>query len=292
MNNKNKKTMVIKYLVLFVALIVSYASNTYAASFDCLKASTAVERMICADPEVSKLDEDLNVKYKEQLLKATKSDLIRQRQHYWLKKRNSCNNIGCINIYYHKRIAELIEREKELKDLRLKLEIPKYSKDESPAFCTRLLDSIKRWEDVTILAPIVTANTIDDPMLRKHFKRCDPLKFIKSVEIEPRIWNANNLDSASEEEREGFGSVSIATKGFKLYQANINNDSANKEELILYGAGRRPEWSDDSDISFDLTYFNVIDTQQCRIVNSAQVKDVVNDENLSFVGLIKFENNI
>jgi uncharacterized protein len=252
--------MAIRNLILIVTLTIAYAPLTYAASFDCSKVSTAVERMICADPEVSKLDEDLNVRYKAYLTKSAKPDFIRQRQLYWLKKRNSCKNIGCIKIRYNRRIAELTDREKELEELRLKLEIPEHSKNKNPAFCKRLLSSLKNWKDVTILKPIVTADTINDPILRKHFGKCDPRIFIKSVQIEPRIWNEYNLDSASEEERENFGSASIATKGFLLYRTNIDNDPSNQEELILYGAGRRPEWADDSDIGINLTYFNVIDT--------------------------------
>jgi uncharacterized protein len=282
--------MAIRYLLLIVTFVIAFIPLVYAASFDCSKASTTVERMICADPEVSKLDEALNVKYKAQLLKSDKPDLMRQRQHYWLKARNSCKIIGCIKIYYYQRIAELTEREKELKDLRLKLEIPEYSKDKNPAFCTQLLDSLKRWKNITILTPIVTADSIDNPMLHKYFGKCDPHKFIKSVAIEPRVWNENNLDSLSEDERENYGIPFIMTRGFRLYRTNIDNDPSNHDELILYGAGVRHEWADDSDISVNLTNFNVIDTQRCQISNSAQVEDIVNEENRSFVGLMKFEN--
>lgn len=280
-----------QYFFLIVTLVIAYVPLAHGASFDCSKATTTVERMICADPEVSKLDVDLNVKYKAYLSKSANPDLIRQRQHYWLNTRNSCTNFGCLKIRYHKRIAELTIQKKELKDLGSKLEISKHSKDKNPVFCARLLDSLKDWKNVATLTPIVTTDSIDDSMLRKHFEKCNSRKFIRSVQIEPRIWNLNNLDSVSEEERENFGRVSIATKAFRLYRANIENDPSNREELILYGAGRRPESADDSDMSINLTYFNVIDTERCRISSSAQVEDIVNEENLSFVGLMRYENS-
>lgn len=47
--------MIIRILFFIVAFIVSYTSLTHAAGFDCSKASTAVERMIYADPKISKL---------------------------------------------------------------------------------------------------------------------------------------------------------------------------------------------------------------------------------------------
>jgi hypothetical protein len=246
--------------------------------------------MICTDPELSKLDEDLSVKYKAHLLKSAEPDLVRQKQRYWLEKRNSCKNIGCIKIRYYYRIAELTDREKELRDLRSKLEIPKYSKDKNAAFCTQLLESVKLWKDVTILEPIVTADTIDDPKLRKYLGKCNPHKFIRHVSIEARVWNEYNLDALSEDERENYGIHFIMTKGFQLYRTNIDNDPSNREELILYGAGTIQEGTDVSYPEINLTYFNVIDTERCRISASAQVEDIVNEENRSFVGLIKFEN--
>lgn len=72
--------------------------------------------MICADPESSTLDEDLRHKYDAMVTGSAESQLLRQRQRYWLKARNSCENIDCVRLEYRKRIAELTEREKELQD--------------------------------------------------------------------------------------------------------------------------------------------------------------------------------
>lgn len=271
-----------------ILISFGYPLHGIAASFDCQKSTTPVERMICSDSEISKLDESVNDKYKAALLKATVPDSVRQKQRHWLKNRNSCNNSGCIKINYINRIDELTEREKELKEIRLKLAIPQYSKDNNYEFCTRLLDSVKNWKNVEVLSPVVTTDSLDDPLLRKQLGKCEPRIFTKTVQIEPRVWNEFDLDSMSESERDEWGMGFITRKGFRLYQANIDNDTKNSNELILYGAGTIQEGADAFDTSVDLTFFKVIDVQNCRTTNSAQVEDVINKAN-TFVGLLRFE---
>jgi uncharacterized protein len=275
-----------------VALVwLALVTTVQAASFDCSKATTKVERIVCSDPELSKFDETINAKYKTVLLKTTEPDFVRHKQREWLKMRNSCQDAVCVRFKYRMRIDELTEREKELKDIRSRLGIPEYAKDKNPSFCTRLLDSVKNWNDVTEISPVVTTDSIDDSLLHKYLGQCDPHKFTKSVQIEGRIWDAYGLGSKSEEEREKHGISFITRKGYRLYQANVDNDPKNTTELILYGAGTIQQGADAFDTSVSLSEFKVIDTQNCRTTSSAQVSDVVNKTN-SFVGLIQYENKI
>ncbi len=51
-------------LLLFVVLLIP--SITYAASFDCNKAHSDVEKLICNTPELSKADDELYVDYYRQ----------------------------------------------------------------------------------------------------------------------------------------------------------------------------------------------------------------------------------
>lgn len=61
-----------------------------AASFDCAKAKTKVEKLICADAELSKLDEEMAGLYGE-ILKASSNDpVLKQAQRDWLKYRQAC----------------------------------------------------------------------------------------------------------------------------------------------------------------------------------------------------------
>ena len=82
---------------------------TLAASFDCGKAQSTVEKMICADAELSKLDEEIAKVYGEVLKKIPDEALLKKRQRERLKARNLCNDISCLGDYYRGRLAELNE---------------------------------------------------------------------------------------------------------------------------------------------------------------------------------------
>ena len=74
-------------------------STSYAASFDCNKASSDVGKMICSDHKLSRLDDCLSQNYKiamsPDMPEGTKSN-IRESQIDWLNKRNACTNGQCI----------------------------------------------------------------------------------------------------------------------------------------------------------------------------------------------------
>ena len=59
-------------------------ASSQSASFDCAKAQNKVEYLICNNPEISKLDDDLNAAYNKAILEGTRIDAIRQSQKQWL----------------------------------------------------------------------------------------------------------------------------------------------------------------------------------------------------------------
>ena len=73
-----------------------------AASFDCGKAGTKVEKVICADAELSKLDEELSSAYAD-ALKSTDPAKLKAEQKAWLKDRNRCAYVECIQTAYRQR---------------------------------------------------------------------------------------------------------------------------------------------------------------------------------------------
>jgi uncharacterized protein len=92
---------------LFALLAVSGALE--AASFDCSKATTATEKLICSNARVSDLDEHLGRYYG-----AARADLgpagacLVTTQREWLRKsRNACKDAGCLERAYLHRLAEL-----------------------------------------------------------------------------------------------------------------------------------------------------------------------------------------
>ena len=83
-------------------------TTVQAASFDCSKAKTRVEKLICLDDELSKLDETLNEAYIQALNRADIKQQTIESQRQWLKNaRNVCQNAECIKNAYETRIKEL-----------------------------------------------------------------------------------------------------------------------------------------------------------------------------------------
>ncbi|MDD4557135.1 MAG: hypothetical protein PHE89_07445 [Alphaproteobacteria bacterium] len=82
---------------IFLSFFLFSVSNLHAKtppSFDCNKASNEVEKLICSDDELAKLDVEMNDWYRkvirwETLLVGASSDSIVYEQNEWLKRRNN-----------------------------------------------------------------------------------------------------------------------------------------------------------------------------------------------------------
>lgn len=83
------------------------ATNGQAASFDCDKAQSTVERMICAEPELSHLDEQLAARYRSVREALSDQGALKSEQLDWLKERNHCYTKACLVMRYRERIARL-----------------------------------------------------------------------------------------------------------------------------------------------------------------------------------------
>lgn len=95
-------------VVVLAPLVLFLAQPVAAASFDCAKASTAVEKTICGDVELSKLDEALVAAYARVLAQATVPNSLRSEQRKWLRDiRDACPDAACVKAAYETRIAEL-----------------------------------------------------------------------------------------------------------------------------------------------------------------------------------------
>ena len=92
----------------FVMVLLGSSFNSYAASFDCKKATTLVEQAICSNQKLSNLDQQLATIYKEALANSPNQEALRKQQQEWLNlKRNSCQEIACIKDAYLSRLTEL-----------------------------------------------------------------------------------------------------------------------------------------------------------------------------------------
>lgn len=89
--------------VIFAAMLM-VPTITYAASFDCTKASTSVEMTICEDEKLNKLDEELNRVYK---LVRMEDPTIVKSQREWVKVRNKATSAEQLDDLHESRISIL-----------------------------------------------------------------------------------------------------------------------------------------------------------------------------------------
>jgi uncharacterized protein len=91
------------------ALGLSGTSLAPAASFDCGKAVTAVEKAICASPEVSDLDEYLGRYFQAARAEVGSAGacLVRNQRDWLRGTRNKCADAACLKPVYLARLAEL-----------------------------------------------------------------------------------------------------------------------------------------------------------------------------------------
>ena len=96
---------IITFLSITWLVLVSQAN---AASFDCAKASSPYEKAVCANPNLSSLDDQLSIAYKDARSKSTDPEGLKKAQIDWIKSTRQCaNDTGCIEKAYKSRITAL-----------------------------------------------------------------------------------------------------------------------------------------------------------------------------------------
>lgn len=83
------------------------SSVNYAPSYPCAKASTAVEKTICATPVLGFLDRSLNQHYKQHIADSADIPAIRREQLAWVAERDQCLEDGCLMNTYLDRLYRL-----------------------------------------------------------------------------------------------------------------------------------------------------------------------------------------
>jgi len=97
----------LKRLILGLTLFATGVAAP-AASFDCGKASTDVEKLICADSQASALDGELAQAYQKALAGSASPAALKAAQKSWLAKvRNPCKDSACLIRAYQRRIKAL-----------------------------------------------------------------------------------------------------------------------------------------------------------------------------------------
>jgi len=78
-----------------------------ATTFDCKKALSFVEKVICSDSRLTSMDDQLGRLYKDALAASSDSEGLKAEQKFWLSSRNQCKDSDCITKAYTDRISAL-----------------------------------------------------------------------------------------------------------------------------------------------------------------------------------------
>lgn len=77
-------------------------------SFDCAKANTRVERAICADAELGRLDRQLSMAYRDARTRSSNRTALQRQQNIWRREvRDACDDDACIVSAHERRIRQL-----------------------------------------------------------------------------------------------------------------------------------------------------------------------------------------
>lgn len=95
-----------RFLILFAALFMT--GDLLAASFDCGRAESTVEHLICSDSELGKLDEEYASAFQRARSEVADPQNFRRDAKRWISEvRNVCAAKECLRAVYLERIADL-----------------------------------------------------------------------------------------------------------------------------------------------------------------------------------------
>lgn len=95
-------------------LVMCPAALCQGASFPCERASSRVEKLICADASLSSLDVALAAAYRQMMDDPThpveqQRQEVKKSQREWLKRRDACQDASCAAAAMRDRLADLIQ---------------------------------------------------------------------------------------------------------------------------------------------------------------------------------------
>jgi len=92
----------------YLVVGLSLTFGAHAASFDCKKATSVQETLICADPALSALDTRIAGLYTFAQDILGHSSSLRNGQRNWIaRERAACTDVGCLKSAYDKRSSDL-----------------------------------------------------------------------------------------------------------------------------------------------------------------------------------------
>jgi uncharacterized protein len=90
-------------------LLAIPSKTVNAVSFNCSKASHSSEFLICGDPVLSDLDDQLAASFSAARMRSNNSAQLALEERAWLARRDTCRTVPCIASEYRSRLAELAD---------------------------------------------------------------------------------------------------------------------------------------------------------------------------------------
>lgn len=209
----------------------------HAASFDCDKAHFSIEKMICADDELSDLDEKLAETYQAALKHAANPNALKLRQQGWLKDlRHYCQTSQCLKGAYSTRITALLNgngakfydtlalKTKREADKAAKVQVilaqqpmrpRKLVQAKNRAFCGQFYEALRTASPtIKYIEPVLRTDDPTHPGLGAYLA-CD--------------------DYQPKDAYKYFMMNELGRRGFRLYRLDLDGDPKNGLEEYLYG---------------------------------------------------------
>ncbi|TSA49764.1 MAG: DUF1311 domain-containing protein [Nitrosomonadales bacterium] len=245
-----------------------------AASFDCDKAQTKVEHLICDDPQLSELDNKLAQDYQDVLSKADdeqKQRVVAEQKH-WLKfTRNVCGKATCLKHAYWSRQAALenffeprsalYEKESDKAEAikHILMTAPLYSTYDEP-FCRQIFDALTQMKDIRFVDPVAQVQSYEDAALDPWKKQCrsaPPFNFTSQCE---RNIRPSDADDVVEGCNAGYG-----LPPFKIYELPLVKASGAKRYILYADDAYGPMNRDfrKPSLGGGFAGFRQIDTSKC-----------------------------
>lgn len=99
----------IRQLLVAIVAVLLLNNSALSASFSCHLAKSRTEKTICANPELSNLDEHIGQYYAaaRSALKSAGSCLASDQKNWLRSQRDTCRSAGCLRLAYLRRLAVL-----------------------------------------------------------------------------------------------------------------------------------------------------------------------------------------
>jgi uncharacterized protein len=263
----------------------------YAASFDCTKAQSKVEHLICDNTSISKLDEELNAAYKTALQDEKQADSIKQAQKQWMKERNGCVDADCVRSAYEARLHELSketeaatpsaqvkagvsilpqEADKTQAIKRIMAKEKFFSTDSyapEKSFCGDFLQDFQQMQGIEFVEPVAQSEKYDDPVWNTYKKSCPDLELFGGYHCEPRI--ADHIESLPKGEQKQMMNAACelyrGTEKLKLFKVDINDNPGDGIESVFYNEHEQGPLNKPSERQIDTNGgYWVVDLKRCQ----------------------------